>query len=233
MSEVAANHTTRSPMQFGFDFPDKAGIIMLIGPSRAGKSHFLKSYIIDKCVNRKYFQFGLACLGTYFTDGYDYLPEKAIMKGYDEEMLEEYITGLQNHEKETGEKPAPNFLVLDDVMGLLTDQSSFFTFLATTYRHTNTTIIIGIQFANKLNTVLKSNTSIAVMFNGKTERYIKGLYQSFGQLFDNEKEFKKYYINHTKERYTAIVFDESENELENNYKVVKAPAKLPPVKLEF
>ena len=30
---------------FGFDFPEQAIVLIFAGPSRAGKSHFLKAYI--------------------------------------------------------------------------------------------------------------------------------------------------------------------------------------------
>ena len=221
------------PYNFGFNFPEKASVMLLIGPSRAGKSHFLKAYILDMSVNRHYFNFGIAFLGTaYNKDSYNYLPEKAIIVGYDENRLVSYLDTLKAIRK-SGRQLPPNFIILDDVMGLLKDNSPVFTNLITTYRWTNTTVIIGIQYANKLNAVIKSNTSFAIMFNSKQKRMIHGLYENFGQLFDNEAQFKRHYFQITSRKYTACLFNEEENELDKNYLPIKAPAELPDTKLVY
>ena len=68
-------------------------------------------------VNNQYFNFGIAFLGTAYSKGaYDYLPKHTIVDGCDEAKLVEYLNTLQQYEEQTGIKPPPNFIILDDIM---------------------------------------------------------------------------------------------------------------------
>jgi hypothetical protein len=71
------------------------------------------------------------------------------------------------------------------------------------------------------------------MLNNKQKRYLTGLYENFGQLFDNENAFRKYFFDTTAQKYTAMLYNEEENELQNNYKAVKAPAEIPEFHLNY
>ena len=89
------------------------------------------------------------------------------------------------------------------------------------------------QYINKLNAVIKSNTSYAVMFAARMERALKGLYQNFGQLYEKEAGFKKDFLKKTSQKYHAVLYDESISEVSENYKEIIAPADIPDVQLDF
>jgi hypothetical protein len=47
---------------------------------------------------------------------------------------------------------------------------------------------------------------MAFLFNSKGKRTIEALYENFGQLFDSFKEFKEYFLECTKPKYTAMLY---------------------------
>ena len=61
------------------------------------------------------------------------------------------------------------------------------------------------------------------MFHSNSHRTINGLWENFGQLFQDEKSFKEYFQKNTKKKYTAILYQQKENKLKNNYQRYKAP----------
>jgi hypothetical protein len=49
------------------------------------------------------------------------------------------------------------------------------------------------------------------------------LYENYGQLFDNIHDFKAHYFKIAAEPFTAMLYDNTIEELENNYFSFKAP----------
>ena len=49
------------------------------------------------------------------------------------------------------------------------------------------------------------------------------MYDCYGQLFENEEEFKKHLLKWTKETYSALIYLQEIDEKENNYLQFKAP----------
>lgn len=84
---------------------------------------------------------------------------------------------------------------------------------------------------------LRECTTIAVLFNSKGHRTIEGLFENFGQLFDNIKEFKQYFLELTSEKYVAMLYLQDEDNIEENYLYFKAPlmsqGKLKNLQLDF
>ena len=68
-----------------------------------------------------------------------------------------------------------------------------------------------------MNPALRSNASFVVMFNNKQKRYVSGLYQNVSQLFDQEDQFRKYFVSTTAQKYTTMLYDERENDVASNY----------------
>ena len=61
------------------------------------------------------------------------------------------------------------------------------------------------------------------MFNTRSFNSIKSLYENFGQLFENVKSFRQHLIDTTKEKFTAMLYIQGEDDFENNYLKYKCP----------
>lgn len=190
---------------------DKPRIIALIGKKESGKSNTIK-HLILKLQNE--LNFGLIFTRTKFDDGYNYVNPKYVIQGFDKKIFLDYLQGIENYLSETDEndekrKPPSNFLVFDDLVGILKDDDDFINFIAN-HRHYGTHVFIGAQYLKKgVPTTLRECTNYAVMYNTKTENSLKGLHENFGGLFDNFKEFKSTLLNTTKEKFHALLYNAS------------------------
>lgn len=219
---------------------DAGQLIVLVGKSEKGKTHFLKWIILNQiATSDKPFQFGLVFVKTKYKHSYDFVPDKKIIQGYNEKILRKYALNLERIFEQTGSVP-PNFVIFDDLVGILGNNTQWFVNWISTYRHLNTTIYIAVQYLtgkNAISPIMREQTTIAVMFNSKTRRTVENLYESYGQLFATIKEFQQYYFNATEIQkvgpYVAMVYIEKNEDLSNNYLSIRAPAKLPEIKMEF
>ena len=71
--------------------------------------------------------------------------------------------------------------------------------------------------------VLRECTTLAFLFNSKGKRTLEALFENFGQLFDSFQEFKDYYLECTKEKYTAMLYIQDVENRDENYLQYKAP----------
>lgn len=230
-----------------FDSPDgKAQAMLVVGKTRQGKSHFCRYYITDRFAHAGW-RFGLSFVGTRFTGAYDWLPPKTVVEGYDEAKLLAYMTNLKKKEEEFAKHNKriadeskhrhvpPNFVFFDDLVGVLTSDSKAFQNFCTTARHTNTNIIVAVQYLPKgVSTTFREQVSHVVMFCSKNKRTLRSLHSEFGQLFPDEQAFVDWLWEITSsEPYTACLYLDAEQELGKNYLGVKAPAELPKGQLRF
>lgn len=223
----------RIPGSALFDAPDdKAQVWLFLGKSRLGKSHLIRWLILDRFKHANW-KFGLTFVGTKFTGDYAWLPPKFVIAGYSEDKLKAYMTILQKR-KERGEDLPPNFVYFDDLVGVLTSETPYFQSFCTTCRHTNTNVIVAVQYMPKgISTTFREQVCFAVMFGTKKRRTLKSLYSEFGQLFPTEDEFTKYLWEVTAEPYTAVLYTEYTEELGDNYIPIRAPKNLPQGRLKF
>ena len=70
---------------------------------------------------------------------------------------------------------------------------------------------------------LRECTTVALLFNSKGKRTINGLFENFGQLFDNYDDFKNYFLALTKEPYVAMMYLQDIDDINNNYLYFKSP----------
>ena len=220
-----------------FDSPDgKAMMFVLVGKSFKGKSHFIKWLVFNKFIyGRPPWEFGIVFAKTKFNSGYDYIPDNKVFQGYDERVLRKYISNLENVIQENG-SIAPSFVIFDDLVGILNNQTQWFINFISTHRHYNVNIIIAAQYLtgrNAISPIMREQTSVAVLFNSKTRRTLENLYESYGQLFPTLREFQDYFFTVTKEPYVAMVYFEDRDELSENYVPMIAPADLPNKRLQF
>ena len=98
-------------------------LVFLLGQQGVGKTNTIK-YLITKNMNK--FNFGICFTGTKFdrTD-YSYIPQEYIIQGYDENILRNYLQGIEQYIEKYGSAPL-NFIILDDLLMLLSRQDKFF-----------------------------------------------------------------------------------------------------------
>jgi hypothetical protein len=226
-----------------FDIPGKEEepkIYVMCGNCASGKSYMLK-YLMYLYAKKKMFGFGMCFTQTAFTGGYSYLPEKCVRE-FDMDYLESYITHLKaktvagKAKNGEGWTLPHNFVIIDDSIGLVTNTKFYMNFIGT-HRHTRTTIFILSQLitaARSVNTVVRANTSYALMwpvaFSGATD----GLWQSYGQMF-TYAEFKHQLKLVGERKYACLLFKNSPTitDIKDAYCSVKASDDFPDFKLMF
>ena len=203
---------------------DTPRIVLLIGKPKKGKSNMTKYLILDGALNQKQFNFGLVLCGTKYSNDYDFLPDDYIIQGYNEEVLNKYVDKLKSIKEETGETPASNFIIFDDLIGLLDKYDNNLMNLFSIHRHLGTSIFMCVQHLNTgTSTLLKECCSHAIMFNSKSFNTLKSLYENFGMLFENLDDFKYNFLDITKEPFTACLYEQDEDDVNLNYKICRAP----------
>ena len=203
-------------------FEGKAKCVVCIGACGKGKSNAIRYMLLKNMIDKKFFKFGLVFTMTKFSKEYEFLPDKAVIQGFDEDMLQTYIERLRK-EKDKNGKIAPNFILFEDLIGLIRKASpSFINFLGS-HRHTNTHIFFAFQHLNTgASTLLREITTHALCWNSKQMNTMESIWLNFGQLFENFEHFKKNFLDITKEKYAAMLYLQ-ENEFDDNYFVFKAP----------
>lgn len=221
--------------------PTAGQMFVFVGKSERGKTHFMKWLLMDQIQRETNpLAFGVVFVRTKFKHSYDFVPDDKVFEGYDEEILQQYVRNLQAMFEEEGRLP-PNFIVFDDLVGILNNRGAWFVNFISTYRHLNIHIFIAVQYLTGMHAVspiMREQTTFAIMFNSKTTRTITNLFENFGQLFEKKKDFQQYFFANTEPSkvgpYVCLVYNEREDELEKNYIPMRAPAKLPKsLKLTF
>jgi hypothetical protein len=110
------------------------------------------------------------------------------------------------------------------LIGLLGKNDPFLINFFGTHRHTNTDIYLATQHLNTgANTTLREITTYAILFGRRQKNTIESLFDNFGQLFENIKAFKEHYFKITSAPFTAMLYDNRNEEFDDNYKSFKAP----------
>ena len=215
-----------------FDNPTgKSQLFLLVGKSERGKSHFAK-FLYDRFLHAGW-KFGITFTATKYTDAYNFLPKNTVYEGYHDTMLKAWVNRLKQEMKKRGKLP-PSFVYFDDLVGILTSNSKFFKNFITTFRHLNINVIIAVQYLVGVSTTVRAQTNYCLMYNEKRFQALDILYENFGGMFPTKEEFVKYLWKHTdgeKNKYVGVLFIEREDKLDNNYVLIKAPAKLPSKRL--
>jgi hypothetical protein len=196
----------------------------------------VKSLIYDFQKKPSYFRFILAFVKTKFTKDYCYLPDEYVCEGFDQPQLMAHIEKLREYRRKTNKPVPPNLIIFDDLLGVIDWNDPWMMNWLCSFRHTSTSIIMTAQYLmgnRAVSTCLRECSNVAFIYNSKFKNSIKGLYESYGQLFDNEKEFTAEFQRITKEPFTCMVYQASINELEDNYISFKAPEKIPEFVLKY
>ena len=198
---------------------ENSKIIFLCGTRGSGKTVAIR-YILYK--NMKRLNFGLVFSGTAFNrKNYDYIDKKYIINGFNEQIFENYLQGLEKYANKYGKCPF-NFLVFDDLLGVLTNMTPRFKQFLGNSRHYNTLILFATQYLRSKIPVLRELTDYGLFFHSNRHDTIKALYEEFGTMFESYDDFKEHFFKVTDEKYCAMFYDR-EKKLNDNYLCFKAP----------
>lgn len=212
-------------MKIDFSVPQ---ISVFLGKPKRGKSYALRHTILKNTIDNKIFKYGIVFTRTKFNGDYDWLPDDYVYDDYDPQILQTYLDGLKDLPKD---KLKPSFIIFDDIQGALDPYDKTLNFLNACHRHMKISIFYCFQYiyGRGSTPVLRSCTTMAFLFNAKGERTLKALYEAFGQLFPDFNTFKDYYLQLTAEPYTAMLYFQDEDNIDDNYLQYQAP---PPEKMK-
>ena len=220
----------------GIDLSGKAKCLLFVGACGKGKSNAMRYLLLKNLVDRKFFQFGLVFSNTKYSNEYDFLPDKYVIEGYNEDILRKYLDKLGKYKKEHGEVP-PNFVIFEDLIGLLNAKTNpFLISFFGTHRHLSCHVALLTQHLNTgSSTLLREITTHALCWNSKQMNTMESIWLNYGQLFDNFEHFKRNFLDITKEQYSAMLYLQENDELNDNYFIFKAPdmTKFKKIKVEY
>ena len=190
-------------------------VSLFVASPRKGKTNCIKHQIMVNSYfsedDKTKFQFGIVITGSKFNNDYKYIPEDYVFEWDDhEEALENYLNTLQQMKEDYGKIP-PNFVIYDDTVGLMSKFDGQLNNFFSVHRHYNCHVFIAVQHLNTgSSTLLREITTRCFMFSASGFNTIKSLFESFGQKFEKFPEFRSFFLEHTKEDYTALVYDDEE-----------------------
>lgn len=207
-------------MELDFSNPQ---VCVFVGKPKQGKSWALRHQILKQTADNKIFKYGIVFTRTKFNGQYDYLPDEYVYEDYNPDILQQYLDGLKQLDQKDIE---PSFVIFDDIQGLLSSADASLTQLVSNHRHFQISVFFCFQYiyGRASTPVLRECTTMAFLFNSKGKRTLEALFESFGQLFDNFKEFKEYFLACTKEKHTAMLYIQDIDDIKENYLQYKAPS---------
>ena len=163
------------------DFTKDSRVVLLVGKRGTGKTSAVKYLILKNTVDRKIFSFGL--VSAFNNINFDYLPEEAVIEGYDEDILRNYVNALKQRVND-GEK-FKAFLVFDDLMGIIRRQDPFIINLFIISRQINLSIFICVQHlkGSSSNTSLREITTDGIFFKSLRFDTQKAIWEEFSTQF--------------------------------------------------
>lgn len=204
-------------------------IIIINGSPGSGKTNLLK-YLLVSAFKKNQLAYGIVFCPTAFNQSYNYLDNKYVFTGYNEEVLIN-LMNVQIQQLKNNNKCNPSFVVFDDCIGTIDFGSSFFNQLISTYRHYNLTLIFSTQYLYKLTTLIRSCCTYFITFNESIKRNIQAIYETFMGEFDTYNLCKKFIQEHCKDYKFIVVLC---NKSDNKFLVCKAPLMMNNnIKIEF
>jgi len=203
-------------------------LLVFAGSSEQGKTHLIKSIIIDMCL-RGDFNFGIVFCPTKFNKSYDFIKNQNLVIGnYNENILKQYLKKVRDNGN------PPNFIIFDDCAGEMNLVDGFGKQFISTFRHYNCSVFISTQYIYSVAApVVREQTNRAFIWKQNTKRAYDALYESYGLAFEDFKDFKKTLDTITAEQYRCMVYLKEETEIKKKYLSYKASEKIPDVQLKF
>ena len=180
-------------------------LMIIVGPCRSGKGVYLMNVLLNKNLGyRDYFDNIIYISPTIRSDKTAKILYKDddITKITDNlEHLNDILRVIVEDQKESEESL---LVVIDDCLGLLGSNSSYFSTLCSKYRHYNMSLIITTQSFRSIPLICRSNASAYVLFKSHNKKEIEKLEEEMGGMFP---EFLKLYDEATKEKFSFLYLD--------------------------
>jgi hypothetical protein len=195
----------------------KPHFVCFLGRPRQGKSHCMR-WLLSKALAKNVFKFGIVFTNTKMNGDYDFIDDKYVIQGYDENVLQAYLDFVEETTKDDEEekeeekkkskkkkRPPENFIVFDDLAGVMKDSAVWKSFISR-YRHYNCSVLFGVQYATFLSTLARECITHACLFSQKTKRARKHIYETVGDTMD-EKPFNLLLDEMTSEPHHFMWYD--------------------------
>lgn len=205
---------------------DQYSSSLICGRKKAGKSFLIRSLVYDFVVKKQYADYVIVFTQTKFNGDYEkYLPSKYIHTMNGDSTLKR-ILRMQLKKIKEG-KPDSVLLILDDCLGMFDFNSKLFKAFFSTSRHYKITVLISVQHVNAVPPILRTNAEHVFVLGSQTKASLKATFETFGDDFENLKEFEAFVIKNTKDFNFVFI-----NKNEGLTTVCKAKDP-PPYRLEY
>ena len=190
-------------------------LMVIVGPCRSGKGVYLMNILLDKHLGyREYFDNIIYISPTLPSDktGKILYKDNDITKITDDlEHLNDILRVIVEDQKDSEESL---LCVIDDCLGLLGSNSSYFSTLCSKYRHYNMSLIVTTQSFRSIPLICRSNASSYVLFKSHNKKEIEKLEEELGGMFPN---FLEMYDKATKDKFSFMYLDMEKATAWRNY----------------
>ena len=180
-------------------------LMVIVGPCRSGKGVYLMNLLLNKNLGyREHFDNIIYISPTLPSDktGKILYKDDDITKITDNlEHLNDILRVIVDDQKESEESL---LVVIDDCLGLLGSNNSYFSTLCSKYRHYNMSLIVTTQNFRSVPLICRSNASAYVLFKSHNKKEIEKLEEELGGQYDR---FLDLYNKGTDEKYSFLYLD--------------------------
>jgi hypothetical protein len=192
--------------------------LLFLSSPQMGKSVWIR-YLLQTMCKAKRFNHGFIFSPTDHED-YKFVPESWRFSDWQPEKVQKLMDKQKELMKQGRNIQA--FVVFDDIIGTFNMKDKLIEKLMTTYRHYNLTVFVACQWVTKCPPSVRNSANYVFMFQQSMALAIDALYDSYGQLFETQAQFKKVLQQCTKD-YNVLLYDRlAPPEINKKYKIVKA-----------
>jgi hypothetical protein len=208
------------------------GITLIIGKTQSGKSHLLR-YLMKCLWLNGSFAFGcIISLTSQFTHDWDCIPKRFhLTPDKAEHYLKTILLPRMAQIKARGIN-MPSFILIEDCLGELKWNDSFWTQLATTVRHYNISLFLTTQYLKKIPSVIRSQCSQYFFLKMMNQLELKGAYEQCFSMVMDYKTFLQFILENT-QNYKSIFVNNHSLDNSDIVQVIQAPNSISPFYMRF
>lgn len=215
---------------------------LMVGESWAGKSHMIE-YLLKSLWLDGRFAFGIVFAPTVFNNHYAGFIKRgdSIIESFTDEKLGRYLNHLKalaaadkrkrmSYEgpEAKGEVP-PNYIVFEDVVGSVNQNSRIWTGFVSTYRHYNTTVFIATQDLHRVHRLVRKQALNVFLWQLEEKGERETIYKTFGSAaYPRQEEFERALDEMTKIPFSCMLVRRQvpRHLIRERYMTMKAPAEI-------
>jgi hypothetical protein len=193
--------------KFDIDCIGVGDVIVASGKRNSGKTYLLRDILYHRRKAPEVILFA-GSPGT-LKDTRDIIPPLFVHYGYDPDKVLDTIIRMAkiNEKREAKGKPMRECIMIVEDLGF-SDANVFddivMRFLISNGRHIGITVLISLQYLISMPTKVRFQIDYLFVFRDNAKDIIKRIYQVIGGVFENQKQFEKYFLACTP-RYTCMV----------------------------